>query len=108
MMVLGISCFFHDSSAVLLKDGKIVAAAEEERFTRIKHDNAFPFRAIQFCLDFGGISISDIDAVSYYEKPLLKFERILENFVDTYPYSLKPFLKGMPEWLDYKIKIEHT
>ena len=108
MYILGISAYYHDSSAVLLKDGKIVAAAEEERFTRIKHDNAFPFRAIQFCLDFGGISISDIDAVSYYEKPLLKFERILENFVDTYPYSLKPFLKGMPEWLDYKIKIELT
>ena len=108
MYILGISAYYHDSAAVLIKDGKIVCGAEEERFTRKKHDNAFPFKAIDFCLKNAGITIKDIDHVSYYEKPLLKFERLMETFVETYPFSLKVFLKGMPEYLDYKIKIEKT
>ena len=107
MYILGISAYYHDSAAVLVKDGKVLCAVEEERFSRIKHDNAFPFQAIDFCLKEAKITIKDIDYISYYEKPLLKFERILENFVQTYPFSLKPFLKGIPEWFDYKIKIEH-
>lgn len=108
MYILGVSSYYHDSAACLLKDGNIVSAIEEERFSRIKHDNSFPYKSIDFCLKSAGILKSEVDNVAYYEKPLLKFERILETFVDTYPFSLKPFLKGMPEWLDYKIKIEQT
>lgn len=108
MYILGISAYYHDSAAILLKDGKVVCGIEEERFTRIKHDNGFPFKAIEFCLKEAGLMIDKIDVISYYEKPLLKFERILETFIITYPWSLKPFLKGIPEWIDYKIKIEHT
>ena len=108
MYILGISAYYHDSAAVLIKDGKVVCGAEEERFTRIKHDNGFPFKAIDFCLKNANITIKDIDYISYYEKPLLKFERLMEIFVETYPYSLRVFLKAMPEHLDYKIKIEKT
>lgn len=108
MYILGISAYYHDSAACLIRDGKIISAAEEERFSRIKHDNNFPFQAINFCLKKENININDIDFIAYYEKPLLKFERILETFVDTWPKSLLPFLKGIPEWLSYKINIEST
>lgn len=108
MRILGISAYYHDSAAALIKDGKVVCAAEEERFTRIKHDNSFPHKAIEFCLDHSRLSISDVDGIAYYEKPLLKFERILETFIQTYPFSLRAFLAAIPEWLDYKIKIEYT
>jgi len=107
MYILGISAFYHDSAAALIKDGCVLYAVEEERFTRIKHDNQFPFRAVKFCLGKANLSINDIEHITYYEKPLLKFERILETFVKTYPFSLRPFLRGMPEWLGYKIKVEH-
>jgi carbamoyltransferase len=106
MYILGISAFYHDSAAALIKDGRVLYAVEEERFTRIKHDNQFPYQAVKFCLEKEDISIADIDYVTYYEKPLLKFERILENFVKTYPFSLRPFLRGIPEWFGDKIKIE--
>jgi len=92
MYILGISSYYHDSSACLLKDGKITVAVEEERFTRIKHDNCFPYQAINFCLKKANINIDEVDSVAYYEKPLLKFERILETFIKTYPFSLRPFL----------------
>ena len=108
MRILGISSYYHDSAAAIIEDGKIICAAEEERFTRIKHDNNFPFNAARFCLKKAGISINDIPYIAYYEKPLLKFERILETFVATYPFSLKPFLKGIPEWMEYKIKVGQT
>lgn len=108
MLILGISAYYHDSAAVIIKDGQVISAAEEERFSRIKHDNSFPLKAIEFCLSQTGVSIDDIDYIAYYEKPLLKFERILEIFVQTYPYGLKPFLRGIPEWLNYKIKVEET
>ena len=108
MYILGISAYYHDSAAVLIKDGRIMCGAEEERFTRKKHDNGFPFKAIDFCLKQTGISIKEIDYVTYYEKPLLKFERLMETFVETYPRSLKVFLKSLPEHLDYKIKIQKT
>jgi carbamoyltransferase len=108
MYILGISASYHDSAAVLIRDGKVVCGAEEERFSRLKHDNSFPFKAIDFCLKSSKLSIKDIDYISYYEKPLLKFERLMETFVETYPFSLGVFLKGMPEYLDYKIKIEKT
>jgi len=107
MNILGISAFYHDSSAALIRDGKIICAFEEERFTRIKHDNSFPFHAVKHCLKYGTTNINNVDTIAYYEKPLLKFERILETFVQTYPHSLLPFLKGIPEWLGKKIKIEH-
>ena len=73
MYILGISCFFHDSSATLLKNGKIVAAAAEERFTRIKHDTSFPYNSIRYCLENQGLIIEDIESIGFYEKPLLKF-----------------------------------
>lgn len=107
MYILGISAFYHDSAAVIVKDGKIIAAVEEERFSRIKHDNGFPFQATAFCLQYANITIDEIDYLSYYEKPLLKFERLLQTFVETYPFALKPFLKAIPEWLTEKIKVEH-
>src|SRR3989344_591260 len=108
MYTLGISAFYHDSAAVLLKDSRLLFAAEEERFTRIKHDNSFPRLAIRHCLESAGISANDIDDIAYYEKPLLKFERVLGNFVDTYPRSMRPFVKGVPEWLADKLNVEHT
>jgi len=108
MYILGLSAYYHDSAAILLKDGKVICGIEEERFSRVKHDNGFPFKAVEFCLKESELTIDDIDIISYYEKPLLKFERILETFIATYPWSLKPFLKGIPEWIDYKIKVEHT
>jgi len=108
MYILGISAYYHDSAACLIKDGQIVVAIEEERFTRVKHDNSFPYKAIEFCLKDQGLKPQDVNYTAYYEKPLLKFERILETFIDTYPFSLKSFLRGMPEWFGNKIKIETT
>jgi len=106
MYILGISAFYHDSAAALIKNGKVIFATEEERFTRVKHDNRFPFSAIKASLLHEKISINQINYVAYYEKPLLKFERILQTFVETYPFSLKPFLKTIPEWLGDKIKVK--
>lgn len=107
MNILGISAFYHDSAAVLYVDGTLVSGIEEERFSRIKHDNAFPFKAIAYCLDSVGLTTDDIDAVAYYEKPLLKFERLLETFVVTYPFALRPFLQAIPDWLGQKINVEN-
>lgn len=106
MIVLGISAFYHDSAAVIIKDGKIIAAAEEERFSRVKHDNSFPYQAIIFCLKQANIDVNNVDCVAYYEKPLKKFERILENFIKTYPFSWRQFAKAIPEWLKVKINVE--
>jgi len=105
MYVLGISAYYHDSAAVLLKDGLVVAAIEEERFTRVKHDNAFPAQAIRFCLAKANISVDKLSFIAYYEKPLLKFERVLDTFVKVFPRALPMFLEGMPGWLDSKIKV---
>jgi len=80
MNILGISAFYHDSAAALVRDGEIVAAAQEERFTRKKHDERFPESAVRYCLEAGGITNGDLDAVVFYEKPLLKFERLLETY----------------------------
>ncbi len=106
MYILGISCFYHDAAACLLKDGKIIAAAEEERFTRIKHDNNFPFKAIEYCLKEAGISIGSVKYVGFYEKPLLKFDRILQTFVETFPFSFLLFYNAIPSWLNEKLKIK--
>jgi len=98
MYVLGIGCHYHDASAALLKDGKIVAAAEEERFTRKKHDTSFPINAIQYCLDSQDITIDRIDHIAFYEKPFLKFERVLCQHIEMFPLSMKTFLSSMPSW----------
>ncbi|MCD4761691.1 carbamoyltransferase [bacterium] len=105
MYIIGISCYYHDSSAVLLKDGKIVAAAEEERFTRIKHDFSFPINAIEFCLKSQKITVAQVEYVAFYEKPLLKFERVLCQFIDFFPKSYLMFVSSMPSWLRKKLRI---
>ena len=99
MHVLGISCFYHDAAAALVRDGQLVAAAEEERFSRRKHDFGWPANAIAYCLREGGVTINDIDHVVFYEKPILKFERILSCYVSTWPLSYIAFAKALPLWL---------
>lgn len=98
MYILGISCYYHDSSAALLKDGVVIAAAGEERFTRVKHDTSFPINAVKYCLESNGVSIDDIDYIGFYEKPLLKFERVLSQHLEMFPMSLKTFLSLLPSW----------
>ena len=105
MNILGISAFFHDSAAALLQDGRIVAAAQEERFTRRKHDDAFPAEAARWCLQEAGIGITDLDAVVFYEKPLVKFERLLETALTFAPRGFPAFVKAMPVWLQRKLHI---
>ena len=105
MNILGLSAYYHDSAAALVADGKIVAAAQEERFTRIKHDSSFPRMAIDYCLEEGGIRIEDLDYVVFYEKPLLKFERLLETYLSFAPAGLRSFLKAMPQWLKIKLHL---
>ena len=101
--VLGISAFYHDSAATILIDGKIIAAAQEERFTRIKHDKSYPFNAIEFVLKYANIKFSDIDAIVFFEKPFLKFERLLETYVAFAPRGFISFCKAMPIWLKEKL-----
>jgi carbamoyltransferase len=103
MNILGISAFYHDSAAVLVKDGDIVAAAQEERFTRKKHDASFPANAIQFCLKKGGINVSDIDHVAFYDKPFIKFERILETYLAYAPAGIRSFIRAVPLWIKKKL-----
>jgi carbamoyltransferase len=103
MRILGISAFYHDSAAALIKDGEIIAAAQEERFTRKKHDAGFPSNAIKFCLDFEGIGLEHIDAVVFYDKPLLKFERLLETYYSYAPKGIVSFVKSMPVWIKQKM-----
>jgi len=101
--VLGISCFYHDSAAALLKDGVVVAAGQEERFSRKRHDSDFPHRAIQYVLHEAGVKPEQLDAVGFYDKPLLKFERMLSTYVATFPKSFNSFRKAMPVWLHEKL-----
>jgi len=103
MNILGISAFYHDSAACLVQDGKIVAAAQEERFTRKKHDADFPRQAVAYCLEAGGIGVEQLDSVAFYDKPLLKFDRLLETYVSYAPAGFKMFLKGLPLWLHQKL-----
>src|SRR3989344_605114 len=105
MYILGIGCYYHDSSTALLKDGKIVAAAQEERFSRKKHDTSFPINAIIYCLKSQNITIKDIDHIGFYEKPFLKFERILSQHLQMFPLSFKTFLNSMPSWINEKLRI---
>ena len=101
--ILGVSAFYHDSAACLVSDGEIVAAAQEERFTRKKFDAGFPSNAIRFCLERGGISLADLKYFVFYDKPLIKFERLLETYVAFSPKGIKSFLAAMPVWLKEKI-----
>ena len=101
--ILGISAFYHDSSAALIVDGKIIAAAQEERFTRIKHDPNYPANAVEFVLNYAGLKLNEIDKIIFYEKPFLKFERLLETYVAFAPRGFKSFCKAMPIWLKDKL-----
>jgi len=103
--VLGISCFYHDSAAAILRDGRLIAAGEEERFNRIKHYKDFPAQAIAYCLDEAGISIHDVDHVVFYEKPFIKFNRILETILGYWPRTYRPWLKSIPLWLGHRLKM---
>ncbi|GGW60771.1 carbamoyltransferase family protein [Alishewanella tabrizica] len=104
--ILGISCYYHDSAACLLQDGRIVAAAQQERFSRVKHDAAFPTAAIQYCLAEAGIELSQLSAVVFYDKPFLKFERLLETYLAHAPRGFRSFLAAMPVWLKEKLYLK--
>src|ERR671923_1179519 len=107
MDILGISCYFHDAAAALLRDGQLVAAAEEERFSRKKHDYEFPQQAIDFCLRAGGLEAADLDYVVFFEKPFVKFERLLLSNMQTFPHSYRVFREAMVTWLSDKLWIKH-
>jgi carbamoyltransferase len=106
--LLGVSAFYHDSAACLIRDGEIVAGAQEERFTRKKGDESFPSRAVDYCLDAGGARVDDIEAVVFYDKPLLKFERILETYLGVAPRGFSSFLKAGPLWLKEKLYTDRS
>lgn len=105
MRVLGTSFYYHDSAAVLIEDGRLVAAAEEERFSRRKHDSGFPENAVRYCLEAGGISPADLDAVAFYEKPFVKFDRILETSLATWPRGIRTFVRAMPVWMGSRLRL---
>jgi len=105
LIVLGISCYYHDSGAALVRDGKLIAAGEEERFNRKKHDSDFPKLAVEYCLKEAGITIDQVDYIGFYEKPLVKFNRILESILATWPRSYKAWLKAVPLWLTHRLNI---
>lgn len=103
MNILGISAFYHDSAACLVQDGKIVSAVQEERFTRKKHDDRFPVHAVTYCLEEAGLTIDELDAIAFYDKPFLKFERLLETYLSFAPKGVKSFITAMPVWLKEKM-----
>jgi len=103
MYILGISAYYHDSAASIIKNGEILAAAQEERFSRKKHDHRFPNHAIDFCLSYAGIKSTDLDLVAFYDKPFLKFERLLETYLTFAPVGIQSFIKAMPLWIKEKL-----
>jgi carbamoyltransferase len=105
MDILGISCFYHDSAACFVRDGKIIAAAQEERFTRKKHDPRFPRYAIKYCLAEAGIDAHDLDFIVYYDKPFLTFERLLMSYLTVAPKGLRSWIQAMPLWLGQKLYV---
>ena len=107
MRILGVSSFYHDSAAALVEDGKIVAAAQEERFTRKKHDSDFPARAIEYCLDQAGLDLDEVEYVTFYDKPFLKFERLLETYLAFAPKGFRSFRMAIPLWLREKLFLKH-
>ncbi|MGB5605851.1 MAG: carbamoyltransferase N-terminal domain-containing protein, partial [Gammaproteobacteria bacterium] len=108
MNILGISAYYHDSAAALVRDGVIVAAAQEERFSRKKHDARFPGLAIESCLAEGGITLREVDNVVFYDKPLIKFERLLETYLSYAPRGFRSFVAAMPVWLKEKLYLKST
>jgi carbamoyltransferase len=106
MNILGISAYYHDSAACLVRDGKIIAAAQEERFTRKKHDADFPRNAVDFCLKTAGVTAAELDYVAFYEKPFIKFERLLETYMAFAPFGISSFIKAMPQWIKKKLWIK--
>ncbi|RMF20265.1 MAG: hypothetical protein D6765_17080, partial [Bacteroidetes bacterium] len=108
MKILGISAFYHDSAAAVIEDGKIIAAAQEERFTRKKHDPSFPVNATRFCVEYAGFTIDELDAVVFYDKPLLKFERLLETYYGFSPKGLRSFITAIPVWLREKMFLKRV
>ena len=103
MNILGISAYYHDSAAALIRDGEIISAAQEERFTRRKHDAGFPTNAINFCLNENKLTSKDLDLVVFYDKPFLKFERLLQTYLAYAPYGIRSFIKAMPLWIRKKL-----
>ncbi|MEA2860212.1 MAG: carbamoyltransferase, partial [Methylobacteriaceae bacterium] len=103
MISLGVSAFYHDSAAALVRDGEIIAAAQEERFTRKRHDSGFPQRAIRYCLDEAGVGLGDVDQIAFYDKPFLKFERLLETYLAFSPRGFRSFRMAIPLWLKEKL-----
>src|SRR5215471_2443418 len=106
--ILGLSAFYHDSAAALVVDGEIVAAAQEERFTRKKHDPGFPASAIAYCLKEGGLKTEDVNYVAFYDKPLTKFDRLLETYLAYVPAGFRSFRLAMPLWLKDKLHMRRT
>src|SRR2546423_2606249 len=106
--ILGISAFYHDSAAALVVDGEIVAAAQEERFTRKKHDPGFPVSAVNYCLEEGGLKAEQLDYVVFYDKPLTKFDRLLETYLAYAPAGFRSFRLAMPLWLKDKLHMRRT
>ena len=106
MYILGISCYYHDSAAAVLKDGKVIAAVEEERFSRKKNDDSFPGQAIDFCMNEAGISGADLTCVAFYDKSVLKFERLLDNYIAVAPRGLGSFIDVIPKWLHKRLWIK--
>jgi len=107
MYTLGISCYYHDSAAAVLKDGNVIAAVEEERFSRIKFDDGFPKHAINWCLEEAGISAENIDSIAFYDKPVLKFERLLDNYIAVAPRGLYSFLDVIPKWIHKRLWVKN-
>ncbi|MCP4210983.1 MAG: hypothetical protein GY764_05835, partial [Halieaceae bacterium] len=106
--ILGLSAYYHDSAAALVINGEIVAAAQEERFSRKKHDAGFPGSAIRYCLAEAGLKLADVDEVVFYDKPLIKFERLLETYLSYAPNGLRSFIAAMPVWLKEKLYLKST
>ena len=105
--VLGISCYYHDSAAALLKGGRVVAAVEEERFSRVKFDDSFPHEAVKWCLEKAGVAPGDLGGVAFYDKPVLKFERLLDNYVAVAPRGLRSFVRTLPKWIHRRLWVKH-
>jgi carbamoyltransferase len=108
LLILGLSCFYHDAAACLLRDGSVVAAASEERFSRKKQDSKFPIEAIQYCLDEAGVGPNELDAVIFYDKPILKFDRLLRSQIQTFPFSFRHFVESMPRWMSNQFRLPKT
>src|SRR5215212_4927383 len=104
--IIGISAYYHDSAACLIKDGHVLAAAQEERFTRKKFDAGFPVQAVRYCLQQGGLSLRDLKYFVFYDKPLIKFERLIETYIAFAPQGVKSFLAAMPVWLKEKLLLK--